>query len=567
MSVLHIKQIDTKIFPLHSHIDVSDIGDSDKERDIKIKTRCLAAYAILNLIDCTEAEAGQSIVDGGDDNGIDAIYYSDALKKIILVQAKWSKEGNGEPDCAAISKFCQGIRDLLNLKFDRFNDKINQKRSVIESAINGYGTKFHIVLIDTHTALKLSKHSQRLIEDLLNEMNNTGDTNAEKLLTFERINQSKLHSSLANSAGNSPINVELGLYQWGIVSDPYTAYYGMVSGKEISLWWNKYNVKLFDKNIRKVLGQTEVNEEIKKTLVECPHNFWYFNNGITIIVEKAEKAPAGGSSKELALLNLSKISIVNGAQTVSTIGKFGEEVENEQKLDKVQVHVRIIQTSEAPEDFDKEVTRTNNRQNRIENRDFVSQDQEQIRLQTELRIDEIFYNIKRTEAYSKTDKSFDLIDATVSLACVSGKPQLAVLAKSGIGKFFENTDRGIYKEIFNPQVSGYFVYNSVLFVRKVDDLVNQKIEKLSRRSGRDYGLLVHGNRILSLLVAQKLNIKPKLNTIDFKIDDIELQNSIDDNIDNMQKFLDDLYPDSIIGTLFKNISKCSEMVDHILNKS
>ena len=47
MSVIHIQQIRNKICDAFAtKIDTSDIADKDKEKDIKITTRCLAAYAV-----------------------------------------------------------------------------------------------------------------------------------------------------------------------------------------------------------------------------------------------------------------------------------------------------------------------------------------------------------------------------------------------------------------------------------------------------------------------------------------------------------------------------------------
>ena len=87
MSGIHIKQIGKKIRELfEAHIDFSDIGAKDSDRDNKILTRCLAAYGIYTNSDCSIEEAAKSIVDGGDDNGIDAIYYSPLNKKMIILQ-------------------------------------------------------------------------------------------------------------------------------------------------------------------------------------------------------------------------------------------------------------------------------------------------------------------------------------------------------------------------------------------------------------------------------------------------------------------------------------------------
>lgn len=564
MSILHINQIKNKVNALFKDkLDLSDINDNDTNKDDKITTRCLAAYAVYLSVECTIEEAANSVVDGGDDNGIDAIFYSQVNKKVIIVQSKFSKDGTGEPDSAGVSKFCTGVRDLFNLTFDRFNSKINAKKHEIELALNEYDTRYSLIFIDTHVAQNLADHSTRHITDILAEMNNVGDENAEKILSFERLNQSKVHASLALSAGNDPIDIELGLTNWGLISDPYKAYYGMVSAKEIFDWWTSYNNRLFEKNIRQVLGKTEVNDEIRKTLLETPELFWYFNNGITLIADKIEKSAVGGGSRDIGSFKLTKIAIVNGAQTVSSIGKFGE-IEGANKLDNVKVNIRIIQISDTAENFDKEVTRTNNRQNRIENRDFVSQDPEQIRIRTELLIEEIDYSIMRSENFRSNEKSFELTEATVALACASEKTALAVQAKGGIGKFFENLERGIYKELFNRSISGYYVFNAVKTVRKIDTIINNKIRSLGQRSGRDYGILVHGNRIIALIVIRKLAIKSQLSNPDYEVDESNLQTCIDTTVQEITTKLQLSYPDSILGTLFKNGTKCADIVNTIL---
>jgi hypothetical protein len=64
----------------------------------------------------------------------------------------------------------------------------------------------------------------------------------KRLSLFERLNQGKVHSSLAQKMGNSPINIELGLLQWG---DDLRALQGL-------LWrsFRKRNIELVE-NIQK----------------------------------------------------------------------------------------------------------------------------------------------------------------------------------------------------------------------------------------------------------------------------------------------------------------------------
>lgn len=561
MSIIHITQIAEKIKNLfQSHLDLSDLADKDLEKESKVLTRCLAAYSIYNLIDSSIEVAAESVVDGCDDNGIDAIYYSPQNKRMIITQSKWIKDGKGEPDSAGVGKFCNGVKDLFEMNFDRFNDKVRKKQPLIEKALSEYETIYSLVLIDTGEKAALAEHAQRHIDDLLKELNSTGEIETEEIVEFIKLNQGKVFSSFALSMGDAPINIEIGLVEWGMISEPHKAYYGMVSAKEIAKWWEDYQRKLFNKNIRQVLGSTDVNNEIEETLVKNPDKFWYYNNGITIIADKIDKSMLGGGTREIGSFKLENISIVNGAQTVSTIGKYAKK-ENA-NLDNVKVHARIISLKDTPLDFGKDVTRANNKQNRIENRDFVSQDPEQARIKTELAIEGIEYNIIRSELFQPSNKAFDLHEATVALACASGNSALATQAKKGIGKFYEDLTGGIYKSLFNPNVYGVYVYNCVKVDRKINDILKQKINELPKKSGRLYGLLVHGNRVISLLVMKTLALKEKMNGMNYKIDDTKLLAATENVIKNTSTFLEKKYKDNILGTLFKNNKKCEDIIQN-----
>ena len=97
-----------------------------------------------------------------------------------------------------------------------------------------------------------------------------------------------------------------------------------------------------------------VNDEIKSTLIKSPDKFWYYNNGITIVASKIEKSMVGGTTRDIGSFKLTGASIVNGAQTVSTIGAYLQE--GGIGLEKVKVQVRIISLSDTPQSFGAEVT-------------------------------------------------------------------------------------------------------------------------------------------------------------------------------------------------------------------
>ncbi len=557
MSIIHVNQIATKVEDMFGeHINVDDMNVNDPEFHTKLLTRCLAAYAINRIGDANEVDSAESIVDGGDDNGIDAIYYSSSTKRMTIVQSKWSKKGVGEPESGDVRKFKDGVVDLFNLEFDRFNEKVRSKQATIEKALTDFDTKFDVVIIHTGNQ-SLSKHSQRVMDDLLSEMNETGDENKEDILVFHQLNQGVIHSSLASGVEGEPIDLEVGLSQWGKVDEPQSAYYGMIAGEEIASWWQDNGKRLFAKNIRQMLGTTEVNEEIRETLENDAESFWYFNNGITVVADSIRKSAVGGNSRDLGAFKVVNMSVVNGAQTVSTIGRYKQE--DGSNLDKVKVPIRLISLEGAGEDFGADVTKTNNRQNRIENRDFVSQDEEQIRIRKELSIEDVDYNIVRSDSFKPSDKSFDLSEATIALACASGETSLAVQAKREIGKFYESLSKAPYRTIFNPQSSGVYVLNSVKTLREIERVLATQISQLEKKSGKTYGLLVHGNRMIALLAMKELGVANAAKKYEYLVDENKVSATVNDIIQKTKKFVTDKYPDKVLGTLFKNSSICKEL--------
>jgi hypothetical protein len=72
---------------------------------------------------------------------------------------------------------------------------------------------------------------------------------------------------------------------------------------------------LFEANVRDYEGETAVNRSIQETLeaVESKEDFWWLNNGVTIVAEKVQPANK--------MLELKSPQIVNGLQTSTEIYK------------------------------------------------------------------------------------------------------------------------------------------------------------------------------------------------------------------------------------------------------
>jgi hypothetical protein len=84
-----------------------------------------------------------------------------------------------------------------------------------------------------------------------------------------------------------------------------------MSGKDVGALYGFAGDRLFARNIRGFLGDTAINEGMHDTLVQSAENFWYFNNGITIVCDSARKTAERGQ----AILRVSNPQIINGQQT------------------------------------------------------------------------------------------------------------------------------------------------------------------------------------------------------------------------------------------------------------
>lgn len=561
MSVLHVGQIGRRVRETYeAYVPRQDLKENDPELETKLLTRCLAAFAVQSMTECTVIDAASSVIDGGDDNGIDAVFYSESNNCLVLVQSKWIKDGKSEPDSAEVGKFCRGVFDLISGEFERFNERLQRRRDSVENALSTFNCQIMLVLIHTGKA-DLAIHATRQIKDLLDELND-----ASEIATFHKLGQERVYAMMAEGASGGAINLEFNLSSWGKIDAPYAAFYGMVAGTEVASWWKHFGEFLFVKNLRSTLGQTDVNSQIVGTIDDRPDDFWYFNNGITVTAKSLERTAAGAGSRDSGNFKAVGAHIVNGAQTVSSVGRFQGSSD---KLERVKIPLRIISLEEAPPEYEALITRSNNTQNRIEARDFVSQDKEQRRLQLELQMEKIEYHISRSEGYRPSEKSFDLEEATVAVACSLEDPGLAVLAKREIGRFWIDLDKSPYKRLFNPQTSAHHVFHAVLIQRLIESRIAEMVRLLEKRSGKRYGVLVHGNRLLASVVFARLKIAGKLadQKFDANLYAEQIRQDLVQSVDIITAELSENFADSFPAVVFKNPTKSKVLYEACLRVS
>jgi AIPR protein len=557
MSSLKVNQIKARLRALFEpHLDVGDLSPNDSEKDQKILSRCLAAFAVYAISACTPEDAAAAVWDGSGDNGIDAAYFDQSDHCVIFVQSKWIHKGSGEPEAKDLGPFINGVKDAIEQNQENFGKRVQARLADILVRINTPGTSIHLALVTTGSST-LAKPGQAVISQLLTELN--GD-DPDEIATSEIMGLSEVYSKLANDPLQGNLTLDAQILDWSRVNSPYAAYFGLIDGLQLKTWWKKHGKGLVAANIRQSLGATEVNNEIKQTAATAPANFWYFNNGITLIADEAAKAPANAASQSAGQFSFRGASIVNGAQTVSSLSK----VDNDANLGKVRVPIRIILLKSTPAGFGNEVTRTNNLQNRIESRDFVAQDPQQKRIREEMAVEGIDYQFVRSEDVNPTATSCELIEVTTALACASGDPTLAVQVKTGIGRFFNDLTKPPYKSIFNPSISGAHAFNATVVNRQIEGWMERKKKTIAKKSGTPWGALIHGNRILASAAFKQFQPSKLSKPIkDFASElDLEALDKICEGVyRKIVKSADQKFPGKFLALLFKNPSASKQIFD------
>ncbi|MFJ5715566.1 AIPR family protein [Neobacillus sp. NPDC093127] len=140
--------------------------------------------------------------------------------------------------------------------------------------------------------------------------------------------------------------------------------------------YKNFGYQLFEPNVRCNIKKSKVNSAIKKSIQHrsSRKEFRYLNNGVTIICKSY-----GTPSKNRKSFKVTEPGVVNGLQTVISITEAYNTLSNDEKIDFEKncfVMVRILLTN-AVKNVD-QVVRATNTQNKMEPRNLLSNNPEQI---------------------------------------------------------------------------------------------------------------------------------------------------------------------------------------------
>lgn len=463
-------------------------------------SRLLALWSLELMLGAADPAASLTeVTDGGKDRGIDAVGVNTVTKEVVFVQSKWRQDGTGSMALGDVLKFLHGVRSLLGMKVeDEPVHASEEMRIAIQGLLKTPGARIRLVTVST-AAGRLSAEVEEPIQELLATLNDLPGT--EPMALHRHFAQSDLFNAIAERDRPS-VDLELQILDWGKASEPQKMYYGRVSAAEIAEWFREHDADLFAENIRVVIPRSDINDGILQTIQEQPENFAFYNNGITILSRSLELALGGAIGRDVGYFKLSGASIVNGAQTVSTLGAvLGTEWEP--NLGSAFVIVRCIEVPEGEEGLGQRITRFANTQNEVSSQDFAFLDEQQHRLARELQVLGYEYLLRSAEVPRSKDRSkvIEIRDAAVALACAHPRINYAIIAKREVSRLF--SEGPVYSALFNSSTDPLVLSRAVELTRKVDEILDgvQAIKE-----GIEAGVAIHGRRVIAHLVMRNVGM-------------------------------------------------------------
>ncbi len=543
MSV-HVRQLEQYFTnAVANSIDTTDLaGKSADEVRSATLSRSLTAFSICGLTGASIAQAAAAVLDGSRDQGIDGCFFDESKNSLVFVQSKWHTNGTKTISKGDLLKFLHGIKLVLAANWDTFSEKFKRHKATIDQALLKPDVSVVVAVAFTGDN-PLGDECKEVLEQFEQDQNSVTEYLEVKTLDLKALHR---YFRTATLSAQPPFTAML--LDWGQSTEPYRAVYGRICCTDLAKLYSDIGEPLFEPNIRSFLGDGEVNNQIIATLAGKPEEFWYLNNGITAICTQFTKTAFGGDTRQAGTFIFQGLQIVNGAQTVGSIAKASEKYTG--NLARAFAMIKVISLEGSPLGFTDVVTVATNRQNRVEEKDFLALDPNQTRLKNELHSKGIQYVFRSGEAVVDKAKGFDAQEIMIALACADSNVAAAVLAKRNIGLLLDRKS-SIYTSLFSPALTGEAAWRLVEKSRMVD-LAIQKI--MLSEGQRRKQILTHGNRVITWAAFNVGNLRA--------IDNADLLFSlIGRTAERVEDFIRKNYPDSYLAVFFKNTQKCVELSD------
>ncbi|MFE0579094.1 AIPR family protein [Streptomyces sp. NPDC058874] len=505
LEVQHIRSALLREF--QHRISMDDFEKKDpKEHETALLSRAVSAKAARILADCNSDEAAAGVIDGRDDFGIDCVAFSASGSELWLIQAKWKDKGTAGFDTEAALKLVHGLKKFDNRDLDHFNERLQLLADRVHGVLRLPTCKVNLVVALMGDG-RLSIETRNILDEAAQEFGGLGRT-----VEYQVVDQRDFHRAIREDLEPQPITLRATMdREWYTRETPFKAVIGEVSADQLASWYGGksdgeghekgHGERLYDRNVRRSLGLTGVNQTMVDSMLEDPEGFLYRHNGITVQCDRIEQEyhskRAVGQPTTLTLTNA---SVVNGAQTVTSAFRANEI--NPEAVAEAYILVRIISLEGAPEGFGRSITKATNTQNHMERRDFIAIDAVQSEIQKDFRLSlDKEYVFRRGELDPAPESGCSVTEAAMALACMHRDSSLAVRVKGSTNALWIEGPGGAYTRLFGQQPGAQQIWRAVQVFRIVRDQLTELRTKLA---GRPAAVADNGALLVAHMVFQRI---------------------------------------------------------------
>lgn len=384
-------EINDKIFKEQMKEDIKLLQENlSWDTNIK-KDEYAFNYWILSNIYNLDKEACNENITEYNDKGIDCFVHYKEDKELYIIQNKYYDD-NTNLDSKEVSDFL--TRPIANLEDGNYARSPELQKIYNETKQDdAYSVYLHFYITtnnrnkDIDKIMKIAKESNRNAEIFyLNDI---------KDKYYGKSYKDNISLNMVFSTVNKGVQLSVRPESYNL-PDMSEAYYVMTKIIDIYDLWekaNEINYPLFEANIREYLGGTSgINKSIINTL-ENPQErlkFFYYNNGITIICDKAQ-----ASSLKVSISNP---EIVNGCQTVNSIAEVLKN-NDKKEFENVYVMTKILVLKDSQKEFSKDIVRYTNSQNSINEKVFGATKEPFFKMQEQLEERGLLLSVKQSDKY------------------------------------------------------------------------------------------------------------------------------------------------------------------------
>ncbi|ACU89423.1 AIPR family protein [Desulfomicrobium baculatum] len=430
-------------------------NDENKQRSLSF-----VFLVVKTILDLPDEQGLDCLTEGGNDFGVDALHIGDVEDgefAVTLFQGKYKQNLAGDANFpqTGVEKTIQAIRYLFDPDaVITTNENLTKRLEEIRSLVrDGHIPRVRVVLCNN--GLKWTDTAQQLIE-------RAGYPDDQ--VVWEHVNHDCIVRMLQST---KQVDDTLRLSGKAIIEDlDYCrVLVGKIPVREVEVLFNRHGDLLLERNVRRFLGLqgNRVNQNIEHTLkTEAERgNFYFYNNGITLLCRKFAYNALQGENYQVRVEGL---QVINGGQTCKTIQTTLASLAGmDDGMENAFVLVRLYQLPSESADLVRSIIYATNSQNPVDLRDLRSNDPKQKSLETSISDLGFAYHRHRSQASLKPT---DISSATAAEAVLSvwrERPHQA--------KFYGREHFGkLYDLIFTDDLHAAQVIMAVLLFRHAENM-------------------------------------------------------------------------------------------------